>query len=98
HLLGLKAPHSNLAPASTMVGYKRFQARRAIYAARGALAVGAAVWTVTNLYQTVMLSGDTEYAARQPALLSSQYQEITRQFPQGPTPAENLTKTGEIAR
>jgi hypothetical protein len=98
HLLGLKAPLSNLAPASTMVGYQRFQARRAIYAACGALAVAAGVWTGTNLYHTVMLSGDTEYAARQTALLSSQYQEITRQFPQAPTSAENLKKTVEIAQ
>jgi len=98
HLLGLKAPLSNLAPASTMVGYRRYQARRAIYAACGALAVAAAVWSGTNLYQTVMLRGDTEDAARQTALLSSQYLEITRQFPQAPTSAENLKKTVEIAQ
>jgi hypothetical protein len=98
HLLGLKAPLSNLAPASLMVGYKRFQARRAIYAACGALTVAAGVWTGANLYQTVMLSGDTEDAARQTALLSSEYQEITRQFPQAPTSAENLKKTVEIAQ
>jgi hypothetical protein len=98
HLLGLKAPHSNLAPASTMVGYKRFQARRAIYAACGALAFAAIVWTGANLYHTVMLSGDTQDAARQTALLSAQYLEITRQFPQAPTSAENLKKTVEIAQ
>jgi len=98
HLLGLKAPLSNLAPANLMVGYKRFQARRAIYAACGALTVAAGVWTGANLYQTVMLSGDTEDAARQTALLSSEYQEITRQFPQAPTSAENLKKTVEIAQ
>lgn len=98
HLLGQKAPHSNLAPASTMVGYKRFQARRAIYAACGALAFAAAVWSSTNLYHTATLSGDTEVAARQTALLSAQYLEITRQFPQAPTSAENLKKTVEIAQ
>jgi hypothetical protein len=98
HLLGLKAPLSNLAPASLMVGYKRFQARRAIYAACGALTVAAGVWTGANLYQTVMLSGDTEDAARQTALLSSEYQDITRQFPQAPTSAENLKKAVEIAQ
>jgi hypothetical protein len=98
HLLGLKAPHSNLAPASTMVGYKRFQARRAIYAACGAWAFAAMVWTGTNLYRTVTLRGDMEDAARQTALLSSQYLEITRQFPQAPTSAENLQKTVEIAQ
>ncbi|MGH8701354.1 MAG: hypothetical protein ACREVR_09340, partial [Burkholderiales bacterium] len=98
HLLGLMAPHSNLAPASTMVGYKRFQARRAIYAACGALTLAAVVWTGTNLYHTVTLRGDTEDAARQTAHLSSQYLEITRQFPQAPTSAENLKKTVEIAQ
>jgi hypothetical protein len=98
HLLGLKAPLSNLAPASTMVGYRRFQARRAIYAACGALTVAAAAWTGNNLYNTVMLRGDTEDAARRTALLSSQYLEITRQFPQAPTSAENLKKTVEIAQ
>ena len=98
HLLGLKAPHSNLAPASAMVDYKRFQARRAIYAGCAALTVAAGVWTGTNLYQTVMLRGETEDMARQTAMLSSQYLEITRQFPQAPTTAENLKKTVEIAQ
>ena len=97
-LLGQKAPHSNLAPANAMVGYKQFQARRAIYAGCAALAVAAGVWTGTNFYQAVMLRGETEDAARQTAMLSSQYLEITRQFPQAPTSAENLKKTVEIAQ
>ena len=45
-----------------------------------------------------MLRGETEDAARHTALLSSQYQEITRLFPQAPTSAENLKKTVEIAQ
>lgn len=98
HLLGLKAPQSNLAPASTMVSYKRYQARRAIYMGCGALVVAALVWTGTNLYQTVMLQGNTEDAARQTGLLSAEYLEITRQFPQAPTSAENLKRTVEIAQ
>ena len=98
HLLGLKSPQSNLAPASAMVSYKRFQARRAIYAGCGALAAAAAVWTGTNLYNTVNLNGEREDAARQTGVLSAQYQEITRQFPQAPTSAENLKKTVEIAQ
>jgi len=80
------------------VDYKRFQARRAIYAGCAALTVAAGVWTGTNLYQTVMLRGETEDRARQSAMLSSQYLEITRQFPQAPTTAENLKKTVEIAQ
>jgi hypothetical protein len=98
HLLGLQAPQSNLAPASAMVSYKRFQARRAIYAGCGALAAAALAWTGVNLYQTVMLRGEMEDAARRTGLLSAQYLEITRQFPQAPTSAENLKKTVEIAQ
>jgi len=80
------------------VGYKRFQARRAIYAGCGALIAAAGVWSGVNLYQSVMLRGETEDTARQTAMLSSQYLEITRQFPQAPTSAENLRKTVEIAQ
>lgn len=98
HLLGLGAPQSNLAPASAMVGYKRFQARRAIYAGCGALAAAALVWTGVNLYNTVKLSWDTADARRQTDLLRAQYNEITRQFPRAPTSAENLKKTVEIAQ
>jgi hypothetical protein len=98
HLLGLKAPSGNLAPAGAMVAYKRFQARRAIYAGCGALATAALVWTGANLYNAVKLRGEAQDAARQTALLSAQYLEITRQFPQAPTSAENLKKTVEIAQ
>ena len=97
HLLGLKAPKHNLAPASAMVSFKHYQARRAIYAGCGALAAAALVWTGTNLYNTVMLRGEMEDAARQTGQLSAQYLEITRQFPQTPTSAENLKKTVEIS-
>src|SRR5262245_39159697 len=50
-LLGLKRPESNLAPDTVTVGYRRYRARRAIYAASGALALGGAVWAGANLYQ-----------------------------------------------
>jgi hypothetical protein len=98
HLLGLKAPQSNLAPANAMVSYKRFQARRAIYAGCGALAAAALVWTGANLYNTVKLGWDSADAGRQTDLLRGQYNEITRQFPRAPTSAENLKKTVEIAQ
>jgi hypothetical protein len=98
HLLGLKAPASNLAPAGTMVAYKQFQARRAIFLGCSALAAAALVWTGANLYNAVKLRGEAQDAARQTALLSAQYLEITRQFPQAPTSAENLKKTVEIAQ
>jgi hypothetical protein len=97
-LLGLKEPSGNLAPASITVGYRRYQARRAIYAGCGAVALAAMAWTGVNFYNTIALRGESEDAARLAASLSGQYQEITRQFPQAPTSAENLKKTVEIAQ
>ena len=97
-LLGVRAPAGNLAPANTTAGYKRYQARRGIYAGCGALAAAALLWTAFNLYYMTSLRGDTEDAARQTALLSSQYLEATRQFPQAPASAENLQKAVEIAQ
>ena len=97
HLLGLKAPPSNLAPASVTLGYKRHQARRGIYAGCGALAAGAMIWTGVNFYNATMLRGETEDAQRQTRAYAAQYQEITRQFPQAPTSADNLKKAVEIA-
>jgi len=98
HLLGLQEPHSNLAPASVTVGYKRYQARRGVYAGCGALAAAVVIWSGTNLYSAGMLRGDTEDAARRTAELSSRYIEITRQFPQAPTTADNLKKAVEIGQ
>jgi len=98
HLLGLKEPRSNLAPASVTVGYKRYQGRRLIFAACGALAVAAVAWTGDDLYQMMVLRWNTEDAARQTAQLSSQYLEITRQFPRTPTSADNLQRAVEIAQ
>lgn len=98
HLLGLKAPQSNLAPASVTVGYKRYRARRAIYTGCAALAAGGGIWAGANLFQMAVLRGDAEDAARQTARLSSQYQEVTRQFPQAPASAENLKRAVEIAQ
>ena len=97
-LLGLKEPPSNLAPANVTVGYKRYQARRSIYAGCGALAAAAAVWAGINAGQMMSLRGEAEDGARQTALLASQYAEVTRQFPQAPASAENLKKAVEIAQ
>lgn len=98
HLLGLKEPKGNLAPATVTVGYRRYQTRRAIYAGCGAFAAAAALWTGANLFSAMTLRTDTEDAGQLTAQLASQYQEITRQFPQAPTTAENLKRAVEIAQ
>jgi len=97
-LLGMKEPPSNLAPANVTAGYQRYRARRAIYAGCGAIAAAAAVWAGINASQMMSLRGESEDAARQTALLASQYAEVTRQFPQAPASAENLKKAVEIAQ
>jgi hypothetical protein len=97
-LLAQQAPEGNLAPESVTAGYKRYQARRGIYAGCGAIAAAALLWTLGNLYYMTTLRWDAEDAARQTALLSSQYLEVTRQFPKTPASAENLQKAVEIAQ
>ena len=97
-LLGMKEPPSNLAPANVTAGYKRYRARGAIYAGCGAIAAAVAAWAGINASQMISLRGESEDAARQTALLASQYAEVTRQFPQAPASAEKLKKAVEIAQ
>lgn len=96
-LLGLKAPASNLAPATVTVGFRRHQVRRAIYATAGAAALVAAAWSGINVWQTVDAHSQRAESVRQTALLQAQYREATRQFPAAPTSADNLQKAVEIA-
>ena len=98
HLLGLRAPDNNLAPANTTFGYRQHQARRGIYALAGVTAFAAAAWCAFDLYQIIDTKFDTEAAARQTAQLQAQYQEVTRQFPAAPTSAENLKRAVEISQ
>jgi len=97
-LLGLKVPESNLAPDTVTVGYRRYRARNTIYAASGALALAGAIWAGSNLYQMFVLQGEKENTARQTAMLTRQYQDVTRQFPAAPASADNLKKTVELAQ
>jgi len=97
-LLGSRAPQSNLAPATVTINHKRYQARRGIYAASAAIALGAAAWTGANLLKTWDLNGDEQLAVRETAQLSAQYLQITRQFPAAPASAENLKRIVEIAQ
>jgi hypothetical protein len=98
HLLGLKEPASNLAPEGTTVGYRRYRARRSIYAACAGVAAAGTLWAGANVYQMIVVHGDTQDAVRQTAQLQQRYQEITRQFPAAPASAENLKRTVEIAQ
>ncbi len=98
HLLGLRAPANNLAPANVTVGYRQHRAQRAIYALAGATALGAIAWCAINTLQIIYTHGKTEADARETARQQTQYQEVTRQFPAAPTSAENLRRAVEIAQ
>ena len=62
------------------------------------LNTAATVWAGISASQMVSLRGEAEDAARQTVLLASQYAEVTRQFPQAPTSAENLKRSVEISQ
>lgn len=98
HLLGLKTPESNLAPASVTVGFRRHQARRLAYAAAAATALGTALWSVINYSLVMDARSEAGDAARQTTLQQTYYQEVTRQFPAAPTSADNLKKAVEVAQ
>ena len=98
HLLGLRAPADNLAPAGVTAGYRRHRAQRAVYALAGATALGAVAWCAVNAGLIFYTRGQTEDAARATLQQQAQYQEATRQFPVAPTSAENLQRAVEIAQ
>lgn len=98
HLLGLKVPESNLASDSVTVGYRRYQARRTLYATAGALAMTALAWSGFNAFQIADANTQAAEAAQQVASLQVQYQDAARRFPAAPASAEHMKKTVEIAQ
>ncbi len=97
-LLGLKSPPGNIAPANATVGYRRYRATRAIYAACAGIGAVAALWSVANGWQAYRVNSMTAEVAQQIAVQDAQYQQITRQFPPAPTNGENLKRAVEVAR
>jgi hypothetical protein len=98
HVLGLREPGNNLAPANVTLGYRQHQVRRRMYAAAGGVAATAALWCAAMLYQIYDARADTENARRQTADLQAKYQEATRLFPAAPTTAENLRHAVEVSQ
>ncbi len=96
-MLGLRPPASNLAPANVTVGFRRYQMRRAVYAAAGIVGLAAAVWSGINVWEILEARAQRDASARQTAEFQARYQEVTRQFPAAPTSADNLKRAVEIA-
>ena len=98
HLLGLRAPDNNLAPASVTAGFRQLQLRRGIYKFSGVIALAIAVWCGVHAYEIVDTRLEIDNAKRQTVELQAQYLAATREFPAAPTSAENLERTVEISK
>jgi hypothetical protein len=98
HLLGLKPPAGNIAPATATLGFRRYRATRAIYAACAGIGALAALWSVANAWQAFEVNAQASELAQQVSVQQTQYQQITRQFPPAPTSGENMKRGVEIAR
>ena len=98
HLLGWRAPKSNLAPLNITSGYRQHQKRHGIYAASILIAFAIVVWCGFNWYQIFDTKFDAAAAAQETAQLQAQYREATRLFPAAPTSAENLQRAVEISQ
>ena len=98
HLLGLRAPVNNLAPANVTLPYRQRQIRRGIDRLTAVCAVAAAIWCAVILYQVFDTRSETASARRETTDLQVKYQEATHQFPAAPTTSENLRRAVEISQ
>ena len=98
HLLGLRAPENNLAPAAVTAGFRQHQMKRGLYALAAVTAFAIAAWCGLTAYQIFDTGLDIENAKKQTADLQTRYVEATRLFPAAPTNADNLQRTVEISQ
>lgn len=96
-LLGTRIPDSNLASPAVTAGYRRYRARRRLFAASAIAAAVGITWSGANLWQQFSIGEATATAAQRTARVNADYQAATRQFPAAPTSADNLQKATELA-
>jgi hypothetical protein len=97
-LLGLQTPAGNIAPPPVTLGYKRYRARRAIFAACASIAGIAALWSGVNGWRAYSVNTQADYVSAQISSQEVQYQQITREFPPSPTSGENLKRAVEVSK
>src|SRR5688572_23477004 len=97
-VLGLKTPAGNIAPAHATLGYRRYRATRAIYAACAGIGAVAGLWTIVNGWEAWRVGSQAAEVAQQVSIQDRHYQQITQQFPPAPTNGENLKRAVEIAK
>jgi hypothetical protein len=97
HLLGAHVSPMNLAPRGLLTGYRFHQIGRAIYAASAVAAVIACLWTGYYAYQASSSAQETISKEALTLQFRSKYQDVTRQFPEAPTSADNLRLAVDVA-
>jgi hypothetical protein len=97
-LLGLQTPAGNIAPSPVTIGYKRYRARRAIFAACATIGAVAALWSGVNGWRAYSVNSQADEVAGQIRVQETQYQQITREFPPAPTSGDNLKRAVETAK
>jgi hypothetical protein len=97
-LLGLQTPTGNIAPAPVTVGYQRYRARRALFAACASIGAIAALWSGVNGWRAYSVNSQASEVAAQISGQELQYRQITRDFPPSPTTGENLKRAVETAQ
>src|SRR6266850_1546439 len=96
-LLGESKPAINFAPRHVTGGFQRYLGRRWVYGASAATLAGALLWSGVNTFEVMRLNELTENLRRQTQDYQARYQQVTAQFPQAPTTADNLRQTVELA-
>lgn len=97
HILGLQPPRGNLAPEPVTEQFQIFQLRRALYATAAVSTAVSIAWLGLNAYQIYDLRSQRVEAAAQTVEYQRRYQEVTRQFPEAPTSADNLILAVQVA-
>src|SRR5207249_10333418 len=95
--LGASTPAITLAPRNVTGGFQRYLGRRWVYGVSAATMAGAMLWTGVNAFEVMRLDELAENLRRQTLDYQARYQQVTAQFPQAPTTADNLRQTVEMA-
>lgn len=96
-LLGGSTPENNLASSAITAGYRRYRARRQLFAASAAAACIGLAWSGANLWQQFSTQENIDNTARRTAQVNIEYRTATLQFPAAPTSADNLKRATELA-
>lgn len=97
-LLGLQPPLGNIAPENATLGYRRYRARRAIYATCATIAGVAVIWSGVNGWQAYGVNAQAADVAAQISAQDLQYEQLTRQFPPSPTNGDSMKRAVEVAK